>query len=736
MRLDISGTVVALTIVALLGDFAMADKTTGTAPAGEIFTICVPEIYWRECKKMIEDSALNGIPISCISGRDRYACIEKVGKKQADVVAVDPEDMYLAAKNKALASSAGYSVVEQVRTKEEPEAVYRYEAVAVIHKDLDISNVQGLRGLKSCHTGVGRNVGYKIPITKLTAMGVLQNLHDPQYSARENELRAFSSLFSKGCLVGTWSPDPAINRRLKETYSNMCALCEKPEICDYPDIYSGYEGALRCLAHNGGDVAWTKVIYVKRFFGLPVGVTPAVPTSENPADFRYFCPDGSKVPIDANTKPCTWAARPWQGYMTNGAETQAGNVGALQQELTELGKLGEKEKADWWTDIMLLDKKTLAVSAPPILPENHLKNSKYLDVIERNSGAVGKLARWCVWTDSALDKCQAFGRAAFSRDVRPKLECAKPGTDQDSCLNALKEGKTDLVVLEGGSVLRAIRDFRATPIVAESYGTGSTKLGERPAVAVVKKSSSINALADLRGKRSCHSGYKDNFAGWTAPIHALKEKGLIASEEEAASFFAGSCAPGAPRNSKLCQQCVGSLAAGDDRVRDATKCLPTAAEAFRGGAGAIACLTADKGDVAFLSLTALSQIDEKQKEKNEELDVGRQGGTKNTDFELLCPQGGRAPIEEWSRCNLGIEPPRVIVSSADKDATALEELTHGTLAASTLYSKRPDLLNLFGAWGGVVNSLFKDDAQSLVSVDKSWDKWNEWQNTQQVYGTA
>lgn len=115
----------------------------------------------------------------------------------------------------------------------------------------------------------------------------------------------------------------------EETYSNMCALCEKPDQCDYPDMYSGYEGALRCMAHNGGDVAWTKVIYVKRFFGLPVGVTPAVPTSENPADYRYFCPDGSKVMIDAKTKPCTWAARPWQGYMTNGAEYN--NMQAIQR---------------------------------------------------------------------------------------------------------------------------------------------------------------------------------------------------------------------------------------------------------------------------------------------------------------------------------------------------------------------------------------------------------------------
>lgn len=45
-------------------------------------------------------------------------------------------------------------------------------------------------------------------------MGVLANINDAEYSARENEIRALSTLFSKSCLVGKWSPDPTINKRL------------------------------------------------------------------------------------------------------------------------------------------------------------------------------------------------------------------------------------------------------------------------------------------------------------------------------------------------------------------------------------------------------------------------------------------------------------------------------------------------------------------------------------------
>lgn len=84
---------------------------------------------------------------------------------------------------------------------------------------------------------------------------------------------------------------------------------------------------------------------------------------------------------------------------------------------------------------------------------------------------------------------------------------------------------------------------------------------------------------------------------------------------------------------------------------------------------------------------------------------------------------------------MGLEPPRLIVGHGGKPANVLEELTHGVLTATTLYAGRPDLLQLFGAWGGQQNILFKDDTIGLISVDSSWDRWDDWATIQTTYGT-
>ena len=41
-------------------------------------------------------------------------------------------------------------------------AEFRYEGIILVKKNSNINSLKELRGKKSCHTGFGRNVGYKV----------------------------------------------------------------------------------------------------------------------------------------------------------------------------------------------------------------------------------------------------------------------------------------------------------------------------------------------------------------------------------------------------------------------------------------------------------------------------------------------------------------------------------------------------------------------------------------------
>lgn len=85
-----------------------------------------------------------------------------------------------------------------------------------MRKNSGINSLKDLQGKKSCHTGYGRNVGYKIPITKLRKHGVLKLSTDPSLSPLEKELKALSEMFTQSCLVGTYSPHDDVNLLLSK----------------------------------------------------------------------------------------------------------------------------------------------------------------------------------------------------------------------------------------------------------------------------------------------------------------------------------------------------------------------------------------------------------------------------------------------------------------------------------------------------------------------------------------
>ncbi|XP_066992050.2 transferrin [Anabrus simplex] len=681
------------------------------------YKICVAEVNLPACQQLAQQ---HGIRLSCLSARDRVDCIDKVQQHQADFVPVDPEDMYIAAS----ISEQHLTVFKEIRTKEEPEEIFRYEAVAVIHKNLNISSVQGLRGLSSCHTGVGRNVGYKIPITKLTKMGVLGLTPDATISARENELRSLSNLFSKACLVGSWSEDPAINARLKQTYSNLCQLCEDPVKCDYPDKFSGYDGALRCLSDNGGQVAWTKTYFVKKHFGIPLGTEPPYTvtnnTGYNPDDYAYLCPDGTKKPI--TERACRWAARPWQGYLANADLTSdVDELNDLRSQLRNASIVGEESDAAWLKEVLMQIKNKTTVSDfpnPPMAPLDYLNRANYTDVIERSSGTGYMKVRFCVTTQVELAKCRNLHRAAFSRNIRPEFDCVMEATIHD-CLRKIEGGGADIISLDAGEVHSAESEYDLKPIMSEVYGKSDVLYY---AVAVVKKSSTYNTLNDLRGAKSCHTGYGKT-AGWNVPLDILRTKGLLSgcphSKAMSEFFSGGSCVPGAlvtennPKGenpSKLCDLCVGDIDSGADNAA-ASKCAASTNEAFYSDAGAFRCLASGTGNVAFVKhTTVLENTDGKN-------DASWAAGLKSSDYVLLCPDGTRKDVDQYASCHLAEVPAHMIVTSVSKTATEIDAIRHALVDAGKLYSSRPELFRLFGTYNGKKDLLFKDTATGFHSIN-------------------
>uniref|UniRef100_A0A2P2HVQ9 Transferrin n=2 Tax=Hirondellea gigas TaxID=1518452 RepID=A0A2P2HVQ9_9CRUS len=171
-----------------------------------------------------------------------------------------------------------------------------YFAVAVVRADSGINSLEDLRGKKSCHTGIGRTAGWKIPIIALLEAGLLKK-------GSCNYAHEIGGLFSASCVPGAKNP-------MYDTEGNnpesLCQLCVGTLVdgvsgpaysvsgaegrCDRgpSESYSGYSGAFRCLVEGGGDVAFVKHTTVGENINSAAG-NISWTKGLQPQDFRLLC---------------------------------------------------------------------------------------------------------------------------------------------------------------------------------------------------------------------------------------------------------------------------------------------------------------------------------------------------------------------------------------------------------------------------------------------------------------
>ncbi|KAJ9586220.1 hypothetical protein L9F63_020129 [Diploptera punctata] len=258
----------------------------------------------------------------------------------------------------------------------------------------------------------------------------------------------------------------------------------------------------------------------------------------------------------------------------------------------------------------------------------------------------------CVTSDNLAERSVTALKAQL---LKPEMVCHK-GHSQINCMQAIRNGVADVSVFDAGDVYTAGLKYDLIPFISEIYNLGQP---EYYAVAVAKEEDPDTELTYLKGKYTCHTGINMG-AGWIVPLAFLISNGWIRSYgcnsiRASAEYFSKSCVPGALSSEyntgvpydNMCDLCHGA---------SFRYCRRDASEDYFGYTGAFRCLVEGGGDVAFIKhTTAMENTDGKRKEwwaRNALTD----------DYELLCPDGTRASLQEYERCNLGKVKANAIVT--------------------------------------------------------------------------
>ncbi|XP_012874843.1 PREDICTED: melanotransferrin [Dipodomys ordii] len=582
-------------------------------------------------------------PLLCIQGTSVDHCFQLIAAQEADAITVDGGAIYEAGKQHGLKPVVGEVYDQEVGTS--------YYAVAVVKRNSSVT-INTLKGVKSCHTGINRTVGWNVPVGYLVESGRLSVMGC-------DVLKAVSDYFGGSCVPGAG----------ETSYSqSLCRLCRGDTsgegICDKSPLerYYDYSGAFRCLAEGAGDVAFVKHSTVLE--NTDGKTLPSWGQALQSQDFQLLCRDGSRADV-TEWRQCHLARVPAHAVVVR-ADTDGGLIFRLLNEGQRLFSHEDSSfqmfssEAYGQKNLLFKDSTSELVPIATQTYEAWL-GPEYLHAMKGllcDPYRLPHYLRWCVLSTPEIQKCGDMA-VAFSRQrLKPEIQCVS-AQSPEHCMEQIQAGHIDAVTLSGEDIYTAGKVYGLVPAAGELYAEDD-RSSSYFVVAVVRRDSAYSfTLDELRGKRSCHAAFGSP-SGWDIPVGALIQRGFIRPKDcdvltAVSEFFNASCVPvNNPTHypSSLCALCVG-----DEQGRN--PCVGNSQERYYGYSGAFRCLVEKAGDVAFVKHTTVFE------NTNGHNPEPWATGLKWQDYELLCPNGARAEVNQFEACNLAQIPSHAVMVRPD-----------------------------------------------------------------------